>query len=252
MASRLREPGKPPWAGGWKAVGSCASRLVTGEGGQVGGQACRAGCPPRGVVLATGPVQGQAAPCRRLTLPPPRGVASRHASSRRPRPDSTPAPMSRPTSRRAATLADAAAAGGARLVALPEYLQYRGPDDGYRASARPVPGPTTEPFAEVARRRGAWILVGSVAEASSDPDRPYNTSVLIDPDWRDRGALPQDPPVRRGRRRRSGRHGVGPRLAGGGAGLRGRRRRPVRPERSATTCASRSCTAHWRWPVPRS
>ncbi len=81
----------------------------------------------------------------------------------------------------AAELADRAAAAGARLVALPEYLQYRGGDAGYRASARPVPGETTEPFAEVARRRGAWILIGSVAEASDDPVRPYNTSVLLDP-----------------------------------------------------------------------
>jgi predicted amidohydrolase len=82
---------------------------------------------------------------------------------------------------RAVSLADTAAAEGARLVSLPEYLQYRGPDDGFRASARPVPGPHTEPFAEVARRRDAWILVGSIAEASGDPQRPYNTSVLIAP-----------------------------------------------------------------------
>ncbi len=82
----------------------------------------------------------------------------------------------------AVALADDAAAGGARLVALPEYLQYRGPDAGFRASARPVPGELTEPFAEVARRRDAWILVGSIAETSTDPDRPYNTSVLLSPD----------------------------------------------------------------------
>jgi predicted amidohydrolase len=74
------------------------------------------------------------------------------------------------------------AAGGAHLVALPEYLQYRGPDDGFRASARPIPGPHTDPFAEVARRRAAWILVGSTAETSGDPARPYNTSTLIAPD----------------------------------------------------------------------
>jgi deaminated glutathione amidase len=79
-------------------------------------------------------------------------------------------------------LADEAAAGGARFVALPEYLQFRGSDDGFRASARAVPGPHTEPFADVARRRGAWILVGSTAEASDDPARPYNTSALIAPD----------------------------------------------------------------------
>ncbi|MBE3075308.1 MAG: carbon-nitrogen hydrolase family protein [Actinobacteria bacterium] len=83
---------------------------------------------------------------------------------------------------RATALADEAAAGGARLVALPEYLQFRGPDVGYRASARPIPGPHTDPFAEVARRHDAWILVGSTAETSGDPDRPYNTSTLIAPD----------------------------------------------------------------------
>ncbi len=83
---------------------------------------------------------------------------------------------------RAAELADAAAARGARLVALPEYLQYRGTDDGFRASARPIPGPFTAPFAEIARRHGCWILAGSLAESSGDPARPYNTSALIGPD----------------------------------------------------------------------
>ena len=82
---------------------------------------------------------------------------------------------------RAADLAERAAADGAQLVALPEYLHYRGGDDGFRASARPVPGPHTEPFAEIARRHGCWILAGSTAETSPDPDRPYNTSVLLDP-----------------------------------------------------------------------
>lgn len=82
----------------------------------------------------------------------------------------------------ATSLADEAAAGGARLVALPEYLQYRGSDDGYRASARAIPGPWTDRFAAVAARNAAWILVGSLAEASDDPARPFNTSVLIGPD----------------------------------------------------------------------
>jgi predicted amidohydrolase len=82
---------------------------------------------------------------------------------------------------RATALAAEAAASGARLVVLPEYLHYRGDDDGFRASARPIPGPFTDAFAEIARRRDAWILVGSVAETSDDPGRPYNTSVLLDP-----------------------------------------------------------------------
>src|SRR4051812_46591656 len=83
---------------------------------------------------------------------------------------------------RAVALADTAAAAGARFVLLPEYLQFRGSDDGFRASARPIPGPHTEPFSAVARRHGAWILVGSTAEASPDPARPFNTSALIAPD----------------------------------------------------------------------
>lgn len=83
---------------------------------------------------------------------------------------------------RAERLGEAAAATGARLVAFPEYVQYRGPDAGFRASAAPVPGPTTAPFAAVARRHGCWVLAGSVAEASDDPARPYNTSAVIGPD----------------------------------------------------------------------
>ena len=83
---------------------------------------------------------------------------------------------------RAADLAATAARDGARLIALPEYLHYRGRDEGFRASARAVPGETTEPFAAVAREHAVWVLVGSVAERSDDPARPYNTSVLIGPD----------------------------------------------------------------------
>ncbi len=82
----------------------------------------------------------------------------------------------------AVALADEAASGGARLIALPEYVQYRGSNDGFRASARPIPGSHTDPFADVARRRGAWILVGSTAETSGDPERPFNTAALIAPD----------------------------------------------------------------------
>ncbi len=72
------------------------------------------------------------------------------------------------------------AAVDADLVVLPEYVQFRGSADGYRASARAVPGPTTEPFAEIARERGCWILAGSHAEESGDPARPWNTAVLFD------------------------------------------------------------------------
>ena len=80
---------------------------------------------------------------------------------------------------RAAAMA-AEAAVDADLVILPEYVQFRGDAAGFRASAAPVPGPTTDPFAEVAREHGCWVLAGSHAESSGDPARPYNTTVLFD------------------------------------------------------------------------
>lgn len=73
------------------------------------------------------------------------------------------------------------AAVGSDLVVLPEYIQYRGTPDGWRQSARQVPGPTTDPFAAVAREHGCWVLAGTRAEVSDDPRRPYNTAVVIDP-----------------------------------------------------------------------
>lgn len=67
------------------------------------------------------------------------------------------------------------------LVALPEMFQYRGPLAGFRESATDVPGPLTDPFSDLARELNTWILLGSLAERSTDPLRPFNTSVLLDP-----------------------------------------------------------------------
>jgi len=83
---------------------------------------------------------------------------------------------------RALELAGRALDAGARLVALPEAFLYRGKTAGYRAAQAGVPGPLVEPFAALARERAAWMLLGSVAERSGDPDRPYITSVLLAPD----------------------------------------------------------------------
>jgi deaminated glutathione amidase len=79
---------------------------------------------------------------------------------------------------RAAAMAEEAAVD-ADLVILPEYVQFRGDAAGFRASARPIPGPTTAPFAAIAREHGCWILAGSHAESSADPARPYNTAALF-------------------------------------------------------------------------
>lgn len=68
-----------------------------------------------------------------------------------------------------------------QLIALPESFLYRGPAAGFRESASELPGPMTEPFAQLACSLDTWILLGSVAERSADPQRPYNTSLLLDP-----------------------------------------------------------------------
>jgi predicted amidohydrolase len=82
---------------------------------------------------------------------------------------------------RAVALVRKAGARTPGLIALPEMFQYRGPVAGFRESAAALPGPLTEPFSELARDLGSWILLGSLAERSTDPARPFNTSVLLDP-----------------------------------------------------------------------
>jgi predicted amidohydrolase len=74
-----------------------------------------------------------------------------------------------------------AAATGARLVALPEYVTYLGPKEQFADVAEPIPGPTTERFAHLARQHGIYLLGGSIHELSDAPDKYFNTSTLFDP-----------------------------------------------------------------------
>ncbi len=75
-----------------------------------------------------------------------------------------------------------AAQQGAQLVALPEYVNFLGPRELHDANAEPIPGPTTERFAALARRLGIYLLGGSILERSEIPGKFYNTSVLFAPD----------------------------------------------------------------------
>ena len=111
------------------------------------------------------------------------------------------------------------------------------------------PGRTPTPFCEVARRRDAWILVGSTAETSRDPRRPYNTSALIAPDGVDRRDVPQDPSLRCRGRRRAGGHRVSTRDRRRQPRHRGCRRHDTRPDDLLRPPVSRSCTARSRWPA---
>lgn len=77
-----------------------------------------------------------------------------------------------------------AAGRGAELITLPEVMHLRvGGDQAgrYLQAAEPVPGPTTERFSALASELGVTLLLGSIGEASDDPGRTYNTSVLITP-----------------------------------------------------------------------
>lgn len=74
-----------------------------------------------------------------------------------------------------------AAAQGAEVVALPEYVNFLGPRELHEANAEPIPGPTTERFAELARRHGIYLLGGSILERSGVAGKYYNTSVLFSP-----------------------------------------------------------------------
>jgi deaminated glutathione amidase len=97
-----------------------------------------------------------------------------------------------------------AADGGAELATLPEYLEFMGPAARRREIAEPVPGPTTDRVAAVARDRSVWVLLGGVLEASGD--RVHDTSVLLDPAGEVAAryrkihlydvALPDQPPIR--------------------------------------------------------
>jgi len=75
-----------------------------------------------------------------------------------------------------------AAARGARLVATPENTNYLGPHDEKVRRAEPLDGPTVGRFAELARRLGIHLLLGSFNERSDEPSRCYNTSVLLGAD----------------------------------------------------------------------
>jgi predicted amidohydrolase len=79
-------------------------------------------------------------------------------------------------------LVERAAAHGALLVATPENTNYLGPHEEKVRRAEPLDGPTVGRFAELARRLGIHLLLGSFNERSDEPSRCYNTSVLLGPE----------------------------------------------------------------------
>ncbi len=78
---------------------------------------------------------------------------------------------------------DQAAGRGARLVVLPENVNYMGTEMEKRRLAEPVDGPTFARMGEAAKQHGIWLVAGTMPEIAGH-DRTYNTSVLFDPEGR--------------------------------------------------------------------
>lgn len=74
-----------------------------------------------------------------------------------------------------------AAGRGARFVMLPEHAPYLGPQAGYQAGAEPIPGPTSDHYATLARRHGIYLHAGSMVEQTDVPGKYANTTLVFDP-----------------------------------------------------------------------
>jgi predicted amidohydrolase len=69
----------------------------------------------------------------------------------------------------------------ASLVVLPEVFFWRGARGDEREAAEPIPGPTTERLAALARELGIHLVGGSILERVPGSAKPYNTCVAFDP-----------------------------------------------------------------------
>lgn len=74
-----------------------------------------------------------------------------------------------------------AAAAGAQFVLLPELFNAYGQLDLVVKQAEPIPGPTSELMAQLARQLSIYLCAGSLCEQSPTPGKGYNTSLLCDP-----------------------------------------------------------------------
>jgi nitrilase len=83
----------------------------------------------------------------------------------------------------AAALVAEAAAGGARLVALPEYFCVMGLHERDKVALRETfgDGPIQSFLAQTARRHAVWLIGGTVPLACDDPQRVRNSTLVFDP-----------------------------------------------------------------------
>ena len=73
-----------------------------------------------------------------------------------------------------------AAARGAKLITMPESMNYVGLDNAGHAEEIPG-GPTFRLMSEQAKKYGVWLHCGSIYEKNPNDPRPFNSTMVIDP-----------------------------------------------------------------------
>ena len=73
-----------------------------------------------------------------------------------------------------------AAARGAKLITMPESMNYVGLDNAGHAEEIPG-GPTFQLMSEQAKKYGVWLHCGSIYEKNPNDHRPFNSTMVIDP-----------------------------------------------------------------------
>jgi predicted amidohydrolase len=83
-----------------------------------------------------------------------------------------------------------AAAGGATLIAFPEYAMFKQPvrDGAFLETAEALDGPFAMAIRDLAREHAIAIVVGMQERIPDEPDRASNTLLLVDETGRDVGA----------------------------------------------------------------
>ena len=73
-----------------------------------------------------------------------------------------------------------AAARGAKLITMPESMNYVGLDNAGHAEEIPG-GPTFQLMSEQTKKYGVWLHCGSIYEKNPNDPRPFNSTMVIDP-----------------------------------------------------------------------
>ncbi len=76
-------------------------------------------------------------------------------------------------------LLERAAAAGADVAVLPEYLDYLGPPEG-EPKPEPVDGEFATVLSDAARRLSMWVVGGSFHEIGPDTAHTFNTTLVFD------------------------------------------------------------------------